>query len=185
MGLARSTANVVFTGAVWMGAAPAIAAPQQLLDKTVILSWSLQSVVRDPDGKQRQTRNDIKYVVYVSSLGRLFEHSSRSVGGRTQGGDVDPNAAKTKIGEARGLRFEGSRLVVYRGFGGGGGSGAMRAVTTFDGSYSSCTVAVVIGKENGRAVRRQGIDGVVRETLSVDVSGTTCSIQSGNVFANR
>jgi len=105
MCLARAAVSIVFIGAVWMKAAPATAAPQQLLDKTVTLSWSAQAVVRDPNGKESQVRNSIKYIIYISSLGRLFEHSSRSLGGRTQGGDVDPNAAKTKIGEARGLRF--------------------------------------------------------------------------------
>ena len=184
MCLARSAVSAVFIGAAWMDAAPATAAPQQLLNKTVTLSWIAQAVVRDPNGRERQARNDIKYIVYVSSLGRLFEHSSRSIGGRTQGGDVDPNAAKTKIGEARGLRFEGNRLVAYRGYGGGGGSGAMRAVATFDSSYSSCTVAVTVGKENG-IIKRQGMDGVVREVLSVEISGASCSIQNGNAFANR
>jgi hypothetical protein len=184
MCLARSAVSAVFIGAAWMDAAPATAAPQQLLNKTVTLSWIAQAVVRDPNGRERQARNDIKYIVYVSSLGRLFEHSSRSIGGRTQGGDVDPNAAKTKIGEARGLRFEGNRLVAYRGYGGGGGSGAMRAVATFDSSYSSCTVAVTVGKENV-IIKRQGMDGVVREVLSVEISGASCSIQNGNAFANR
>jgi hypothetical protein len=120
-----------------------------------------------------------------TALGRFFEHSSRSLGGHTQGGDLDPNAAKTKIGEARGLRFEGNRLVAYRGYGGGGGSGAMRAVATFDSSYSSCTVVVMVGKENGGVIKRQGFDGVVREVLSVEISGANCSIQNGNAFANR
>jgi hypothetical protein len=185
MGLARSAVGVVFIGAVWTGAAPATAAPQQLLNKTVTLSWAAQAVVRDPNGRERQTRNDIRYVIYVSSLGRLFEHSSRSLGGRTQAADVDPSAAKTKLGEARGLRFEGNRLVAYRGYGSGGGSGAMRAVATFDSSYSSCTVAVTVGKEKGRVIKRQGFDGVVREVVSIEISGATCSIQNGNAFANR
>jgi hypothetical protein len=110
MCLARSAVSVFFIGAVWMEAAPATAAPQQLLDKTVTLSWSAQAVVRDPDGKERQVRNSIKYIIYISSLGRLFEHSSRSLGARTQGGDVDPNAAKTKIGEARGCGLRATGL---------------------------------------------------------------------------
>ena len=186
MRLTRSTFGVVvLISTVSMRAAPAIATPQQLLNKTVTLSWSTQPVVRDPNGKERQTHNDIKYVIYISSLGRLFEHSSRSGGGgRTQGGDVNLNATQTRMGEARGLRFEGNSLVAYRGYAGGGGSGAMRAVATFDSSYSSCTLAVTHGKEAGAALKRQGYDGVVREILSVTVTGTSCSIQDGNALAN-
>jgi hypothetical protein len=61
----------------------------------------------------------------------------------------------------------------------------MRAVATFDSSYSSCTVVVMVGKENGGLIKRQGFDGVVREVLLVEISGANCSIQNGNAFANR
>jgi hypothetical protein len=169
---------------MWVAAAPAIAAPQQILNKTVTLTWTAQSTVRDPDGKERPTTQNIKYVVYVSSLGRLFEHSSRSDGRRTQGGDVDPNASRTGMGEARGLRFEGNTLVVNRGYAGAGGSGAMRAVATFDPSYSSCTLVVTVGREGGAALKRKGIDGVVREILSTTATGPGCSVQDGNGLAN-
>jgi len=171
-------------GASLMALAPAIAAPQQLLNKTVTLSWTAQSVQRDPAGKEKAVTSNIRYTVYVSSLGRLFERSSRSANGRTQGGDQGLDAAQTKMGEARGLRFEGNTLVANRGYGGAGGSGAMRAVATFDSSYSSCTLAVTHGKESGATLKRKGIDGVVREVLSITVTGPSCSVQSGNAFAN-
>jgi hypothetical protein len=177
-------ALVVFVGAGLIRVAPALAAPQPLLNKTVTLSWTAQSVQRGPDGKERQVSSSIKYVVYVSTLGRLFERSSRSASARTQGGDVDPNAAQTKMGEARGLRFEGNTLVVNRGYSGAAGSGAMRGVATFDSSYSSCTLVVTHGKEGGAALKRKGIDGVVREILSITVLEPRCSIQNGNAFAN-
>ena len=164
--------------------APATASPQQLLNKTVTLGWTTQSVQRGPDRKERQVGSSIKYIVYISTLGRLFEHSSRSASGGTQGNDIDPNAAQTKMGEARGLRFEGNTLVANRGYGGAGGSGAMRAVATFDSSYSSCALAVTHGKESGGGIKRKGIDGVVREYVSINVTGTSCSIQNGNALAN-
>jgi len=185
MGSARSAFGAgVFIAAVWVGAAPATATPQQLLNKTVTLSWTAQSVVRDPDGKERPSSSNIKYIIFISSLGRLFEHSSRSTGAATQGKDEDPNSKRTGIQEARGLRFEGNSLVANRGYAGGGGSGAMRAVATFDSSYSSCTLAVTHGKESGAPLKRKGIDGVVREILSITVAGPSCSIQNGNAFAN-
>ena len=167
-----------------MGAVPALATPQQLLNKTVTLSWTAQSVVRDPGGRERQTTNNIRYVIYISSMGRLFERSSRSDSRRTQGGDVDLNATQTKMREARGLRIVGNSLVANRGHAGGGGSGAMQAVATFDSSYSSCTLAVTHGREGGATPKRKGIDGVVREILSITVVGPSCSIQNGNAFAN-
>jgi hypothetical protein len=174
---------VVFVSGGLAGAAPVAAAPQQLLNKTVTLAWTAQSVLRGPDGKVIQVNPSIKYVIYISSQGRLFERSSRSLGGRTQRGD-HLDATQTGIGEARGLRFEGNTLVAYRDFAGGGGSGAMRAVVTFDSSYSSCSVTVRVGKESGKVMKRQGLDGVVREILSTTTTGTSCSIQNGNAFAN-
>ena len=185
MRLSRSALGIVsFVGANLIEPAPVMAAPQPLLNKTVTLAWTAQSRLRDPDGKERQVNASIRYVIYISSQGRLFERSSRSVGGRTQRGDVDPSATKTKLGETRGLRFEGNKLVANRGYSGGGGSGAMRAVATFDSSYSSCSLSVMVGKEKGSVIRRAGMDGVVRELLSVTTTGTTCSVQSGNAFAN-
>jgi hypothetical protein len=44
---------------------------------------------------------------------------------------------------------------------------------------------IVVGKENGKTIKRQGVDGVVREILSVETLGASCSIQNGNAFANR
>jgi hypothetical protein len=38
----------------------------------------------------------------------------------------------------------------------------MRAVVSFDASYSSCSVNITLGKENGAVIRRRGLDGVVR-----------------------
>ncbi|QWG12136.1 hypothetical protein KMZ29_20800 [Bradyrhizobium sediminis] len=185
MSSARSAMGViVFVGTVWMGSAPAIAVPQQLLNKTVTLSWTTQSVQRSSDGKERQVNSSIRYIIYISSLGRLFERSSRSAGSRTQVGDADPNARNTKMGEARGMRFEGNALVANRGYSGAGGSGAMRAVATFDPSFSSCTLAVTHGRENGGVIKRKGLDGVVREYLSLTVTGSSCSIQNGNGLAS-
>lgn len=65
------------------------------------------------------------------------------------------------MGEARGMRFEGNTLVANRGYAGAGGAGAsgavvMRAVATFEGSYSSCTLNVMHGKENGGCDQAQG-----------------------------
>jgi hypothetical protein len=56
-------------------------------------------------------------------------------------------------------------------------------VATFDPGYSSCTLAVTHGRENGSVIKRKGIDGIVREYGSINVIGANCSIQSGNALA--
>ncbi len=170
-------------GFVLFGIDASWAAPAQLYSKTITIGWTAQTTMRDPAGKQTQSSANILYVIYVSTAGRLFERASRSAGGRTQQGDSAPGTANTKMGEARGLRFEGNNLVINRGYAGGGGSGAMRAVVTFDPSYAGCSVSVSHGKENGAVIKRQGVDGVVRELMSITVPRTSCSIQNGNAFA--
>jgi hypothetical protein len=167
------------------GINPSHAAPPQLYNKTVSIGWTVQSTLRDPDGKERGNTTNISYVVYVSNAGRLFERTSRSDGKRSKTGDNAPGANQTKGGEARGLHFEGNNLVVNRGYSGSGGSGAMRAVVSFDSSYSSCLVNVTHGKEGGSVIKRKGLDGVVRELLSLNVTGTSCSVREGNAFANN
>lgn len=161
------------------------AAPPQLYNKTVSIGWSVQATVRDPDGKERGSTNNISYVVYVSSAGRLFERSSRSHGRRTKTAENEPGTTQTGAGEARGLHFEGNSLVANRGYSGGGGAGAMRAVVSFDASYSSCSVNVIHGKEGGGVIKRKGLDGVVRELLSLKVTSTSCSVREGNAFARN
>jgi hypothetical protein len=177
--------NLVFCAYVFVGVEAARAAPPQLYNKTVSIGWSVQSTQRDPGGQEKAVSSNIQYTVYVSSAGRLFERSSRAVGKRVGSSDSEPGAGQTKMGEARGLRFEGNNLVANRSYAGGGGSGAMRAVVSFDSSYSSCSVSVTHGKENGGVIKRKGLDGVVREMRTMTVTGTNCSVRAGNAFANN
>ncbi len=175
---------LILFASVFAGMDCSHAAPPQLYNKTVSMGWSAQSILRDPDGKERGNTANIGYVVYISSAGRLFERSSRSVGQRSKTSENEPGSTQTRAGEARGLHFEGNSLVANRGYAGGGGSGAMRAVVSFDPSYSSCSVNVTFGKEGGSTIRRKGLDGVVRELLSLKVTSTSCSVHEGNAFAN-
>jgi hypothetical protein len=177
--------GLIAPAAVSVGVASAHAAPAQLYNKTVSIGWSVQSTVRDPDGRERVNPVNISYVVYISSAGRLFERATRSGPRRSATGDSEPGATQTRSGEARGLHFEGNNLVANRGYAGGGGSGAMRAVVSFDAGYSSCSVKVTHGKENGGVLKRKGLDGVVREILSITVTSTSCSVRDGNAFANN
>ncbi|MEI9924364.1 MAG: hypothetical protein WDN50_13280 [Bradyrhizobium sp.] len=160
------------------------AAPAQLYNKTITITWLSETVQRDPDGTVHPGQTHIAYIIYVSSAGRLFERSSRGSGRRLGTSDNSPGTGSTRNGEARGLRFEGNRLVINRSYSGGGGAGAVRAEVDFDGSFSSCTVNVTVGKEGG-VVKRKGLDGVVREMLSIKTTNTNCSIREGNAFADQ
>jgi len=156
-------------------------APRQLFNKTVAFSYTTENVIRDPDGRVRNGRTAISYTFYISSAGRIFERSSRSPsGGQSQSGQFGPDSAATsKSGEAHNVHFEGNKLISIRAF----VTGASRTEVSFDPSFSSCTVSVQQGREKG-VFKRKGTDGVVREFLSITVSGETCSVREGNPFAS-
>jgi len=175
----RVSWSTLFLGLLVSSSESVHAAPQQVLNKTISWSYTVQSTLRDLDGKTRSVQAGINYTVYVSSAGRFFERSSRSSGGKTQGGDQGVGATQNGIGEARDIHFEGNKLVSLRGY----ATGAARTIVSFDSSFSSCTVDLIVGRENG-VIRRKGIDGVTREILSSSMSGQSCSIRQGNAFAN-
>jgi hypothetical protein len=166
----------------WVGMGAAVAAPAQLYNKTIAVSWTSQGVYRDPSGQEKSSSGSHSYTVYVSTAGRLFERTSRTAGSKM--GSRDNALGQFGGREARGLAFAGNTLVISRDFSGAGGSGAMRAVVSFDASFSSCSVSVTVGKDNGRAIKRVSLDGVVRTWVSSTNSGMSCSISAGNAFAN-
>jgi hypothetical protein len=155
------------------------AAPPQLLDKTIQLSWSTEVVQRGPDGQVVRPRIDANRTIYVSTAGRLFDRASRENQKRRlkKAGDFAPDATSNKGGEARGLRFVGNNLVGNVAF----AQGAVQFTASFDGSFSSCSLNVIYGKEAGRA-RRRGIDGVMYDIESLNVTSQTCSVRAGNPF---
>ncbi len=156
-------------------------APRQLYNKTVAFSFTSNSVQRDPAGSVHNVSTAINYTFYISSAGRIFERSSRSPsGGKSQTGQFGPDSkAVTKIGETHNVHFEGNKLVSLRAF----AVGASRMVISFDPGFTSCSVSVQNAKENG-VIKRKGTDGVVREFLSITISGETCSVREGNPFAS-
>ena len=159
-------------------ASEAIAAPVQLNNRTIIISWSEQVSQIGPDGITNPTVNS-EAVAYVSSAGRLFVRGKRSIDNRkvsiSKQREFGPGA-----GSSRGaINFQGNQLVgtaVYNGF-------ARRLVVSFDAGFTSCTASVAYGKTGGPRTWK-GLDGQVREMLSVSVSGANCSIREGNALAS-
>lgn len=161
---------------------PALAAPPQLLNKTVQFSWSTQVVQRGADGRVVRPRVDANRTLYVSGAGRLFLRSSRENQKLRlkKGGDLAPDATTNKAGEARGMRFAGNTIVGHVAF----AQGAAQVTISFDGSFSSCSLNVVYGREGGR-MRRRGLDGNMYDIESLAVSGERCSVRAGNPFAGE
>jgi hypothetical protein len=157
---------------------PAFAAPSQLYNKTIHMSWSNSVSETGPSGEKKNRTIAINHIVYVSTAGRLFERASRSSGRMQKGSDIGPGDATNRGGEATSLHFEGNRLVGLTAF----AQGARRYTATFDPGFTSCTLAVTLGREGG-GMKRKGLNGVMYTIDSITPSGESCSISEGNSLA--
>ena len=122
--------------------------------------------------------------VYISNAGRLFSRREATGygarGARHGTSDQIGTEGRTVGGLTRRVSFEGRSLVFDFAF----QSGARRIVITFDETYGSCVARVIHGKESGRATTAYrtltGFDIVVH---SMEITGMSCRILNGNVFA--
>jgi hypothetical protein len=175
----RWTVSVLATAALIGLGVPAAAAPAQLLNKSLVLSWTTSLTQRAPDGQTVSRQLSFNRTIYVSSNGRLFQRATRS-SARMQGtSELGPgDKAFSKTGEAAGMRFAGDRLVGNVAF----AAGAAQFTVSFGAGFSSCSVDVSLGREGGQ-MRRKGLDGRMYEILSATVSGQSCSVRDGNLLA--
>lgn len=155
------------------GAANA-AAPQQLYNKTITITWGESGTYkRISDGMNTNPVGQFQATVYVSSAGRPFlrvTNTSGRYGGKREAGP------ETSSG---GIQFNGNTLTMVReniGI-------ARRLLTTFDGSFASCSTTVTIGKINAQATMK-GFDGAEYHIISMQPGAASCSIREGNALAN-
>lgn len=152
--------------------APALAAPPQLFNKTITVSYTATGVARLPQGAQRGFSTQVSHVVYVSTAGRLFVRWRAANPRGSTGGDVEPGAGRASFS------FQGDRLVGVLPF----GIGARQITVTFNSSFSGCNASVIEGHSDG-VIRRRAPDGIVYEITGGRATSVTCSVQGGNAFA--
>ena len=157
---------------------PAFAAvPAAAHNKTITISFTSSGTRTDSLGKSAGFNTLVTRIIYVSSNGRLFmRHIATSMGKgrRARGGDFEPGG-----GRGGSFAFQGNRLVGAVAF----SAGARQITATFDPGFTSCTATVIDGRTAGGTIRRRGPSGEMVEVTSVSNSTPSCSIQSGNAFA--
>jgi hypothetical protein len=165
-------------------AAPAAAqsVPGALHNKSVVLSWNEYRVQRGDDGHMSRSNTGSRFVVYVSSAGRMFSSFARQnpKSGRSNKSDLAPdgNVSVSGVGQGqRSMRFEGNQMVSENAM----RSGARRVEATFNASFTSCTLRVLYGKEGGANQYHRAMNGKMYTIISTDVTGATCSIRPGNL----
>ncbi len=148
-------------------------APSQLRNKTITASWTASRSIMTPAG-QRTRQIQTERLIYVSSAGRAFVKSSTSGKSAELGpGDGTPE------GGSRKLQFMGDKLVALAAL----GSGAGRMTISFGAGFTSCTVALAVGKPASGHLMQRGPDGDAVEILSTEISNQACSVREGNHVA--
>ena len=172
---------------MWTAEAGA-AAPPQLYNKSIMITWGEGRTMKSTEGHTRHRVVHAEYGIYISSAGRAFSQMGRSVVNRrgkirnSSGSSVGPDGSTIKTSNARygrQLSFQGRSIhtdVKYE-------SGARRITVNFDEGFRSCSVNIIHGKEEGApGIVQYGMNTRLHMLTSVSVSSPTCSIRDGNIF---
>lgn len=159
----------------------ASSAPQQIQNKTIMAAWSVESTLVAADGRIFTPTVRQQRVMYVSSTGRIFVKATVDTPRGSGSAEMAPGE-KTADGGARNVRIEGGKIVAMAALQGGA---AGRMIVSFDQTYSTCTVDLIIGHSGSGAIMKRGRGGVPLEIRSQRISGQSCSVREGNAFANQ
>jgi hypothetical protein len=165
-----------FIAAVCLGIHPALAAPAGLLNKTVRVSYGLLIPGRSTVGTSNGSGRTESSILYISSAGRIF---AKRVSRAARGAGEDRLGGPERT--AANVRFAGSTLVATAKFGNAAGQMTIK----FDANFQSCSADLIVAGENGAPMTWVGLNGEkYTQTGRPSISSVTCSVESGNAFAN-
>jgi hypothetical protein len=175
MRIASSIALGLIATCYLSGPLRAESVPATLRNKTISLSWVMQRTVMTPHGERQSRSVPMRRTIYVSTAGRFFVRASH---GRREGEEGPGD--RTHRGGAREFRFSDGKVIsmVERR------AGAGRMTISFDRDYTSCSIDFLFGKQIGQGGFFTNRRGFRVKLLSVAHSERTCSIRSGNAFAD-
>jgi hypothetical protein len=162
----------------------ASAAPAQLYGKSVVVSWTENRMqTTDTSATPVSKTASGQLFVYVSDKGRAFSRVSMTVERGRRGTASGQRDAVQGEASARNVGFSGNSMTVTAPR---GDAGALRIAVTFDAGFSGCSARVISGKTGGAGFTHihSMVTGRTYDFYSVQTSGESCSIQSGNVFGN-
>jgi hypothetical protein len=163
-------------GCVCLASLPAEAAPAELLNKTVTVSYTVTIPGRASDGTTTSGSRNASRTFYISSAGRVFRRTTRSDGRFAETQDSAPGD------QAHNVHFDGNKLIGVMPL----VSGAAQMMISFSPGGQTCEANIVIGREGGRTLSWKGVNGKTYEaTGTASVSNVSCSIRPGNAFAGE
>jgi hypothetical protein len=152
-------------------ATPAFAAgvPEQLLGKTVSVSFSFGGLAKTEDGRIVSTSKRVAQVIYISSAGRIFARTSQNARKAYAVTEQEPGETS--------WHFVNGKLISQRGR----ISGAYMAEISFDPGFQSCTISGTAGHESGKPYKWKGLSGRIFEAAGpLSMSAAACSVSAGN-----
>lgn len=150
------------------------AAPKQLLNKSIVISWADSVYQKYPDGHMGTATITRQRVAYVSSAGRVFLKSQNSDRGQQLNREIAPGD------QAGSLAFKGDIMVshvVFNGF-------ARQLTVRFDSGFSSCNVTVVYGRSGGPRTWKSFDQKRTFEVETITAGSPSCSVREGNAVAS-
>ena len=186
----RIILSSIIAGLAMLAFGEASAAPAQLYEESVVVSWSetrKQTSSASMENAPRSVPRNGEFSVYISSAGRAFNRLTFSGAAMGRRGQMRSGSSEQVGGEgsgtARNVSFLGRTMTAISPMQGG----ARRILVTFDNGFSGCSADVLTGKAGGASkigARSVMNPGVRVEIHSVKTGAATCRVQNGNVFGN-
>ena len=159
---------------VLQGMEKAHAAPKQLLNKSIVISWSDSVYQKYPDGQKGTATITRQRIAYISSAGRVFIKSQNSDRAQQLNREIAPGD------ETGSLAFKGDVMVshvVFNGF-------ARQLTVRFDASFTSCNATVVYGRSGGPRTWKSFDQKRTFEVETISAGSPSCSIRNGNAVSS-
>ena len=164
--------------AVALMVAPSRAAqsPAALRGNSIQLGWSDLIAWTDEGGNVRNRSDFITVKVYVSVQDRIFSSFDfRSIRRRGTGGSTTNEVSGADQNRLH-WKFEDGALIADQNF---GAHGARRVAISFSDDFKQCSIKVIVAKQEGsQQIRQNGLN-----MGDITISGESCALQTGNVFA--
>jgi hypothetical protein len=157
-------------------------APKELYGKSIIVSWSEHRSQRNLGQPNfRDINVPLSHTIYISATGRFFDRFAATSGGGEAAHETI-GANTTSIGDGpKQIQFRGRTMTLTASSKGGL---ARRSSLQFNEGFTACEAHIVFAKQAGsNIVAAINLSRQQMEIRSVTISGVTCSVRDGNVFA--
>ena len=160
--------------------------PEQLLGKSVVVTWNENRVQRTQgESKFREVNATHSMSIYIGSSGRIFSRLTNTTGlGSSRIDHIQEQSAGDTIVRKRAITFTGRSMTMNQPF---RKRGMRHLLIGFGETFAECAAKLSYVAEAGSltSLTRSPITTKMVEIKSIVMSGENCSVSTGNVFGNE